>query len=386
MAYLLNGSTATPTEGTSLAWYQKLGENGDDYPVLTPTYDNTVYHYGNYYKCDGKTIDAEKPCSYDLYSNEGTPPSYLITPHETYEMSTEQESSTGLYYYTCTECQAKSETDRYIKDFCGIADHNLQLTKETDGTYRACKAVTISDKAAYNSPVDFVAEELTYTRKDPHTEWQVMYVPFDMDFSTLEDNGLTAACISNFHEYEKDGGTDVVLEVKEISSGTLKANVPYVVKAAESGEKEIHMAHAALNKAQANTINCQSVTRNYDFQGSYAAKTGFNAEEASEMAYTLTGGQFMKLSQTARLSPMRWYLAIKDRNGSGHTTGQQAGRVRSIRINVIGSGEATGIEDITVITDSQTSTLQGIYDMQGRRLNAEPDHGIYIKNGKKIIK
>ena len=387
VAYLLNGSTSTPTEGTSLAWYQKLGENGDDYPVLTSTDDNTVYHYGKYYKCDGKTIDTEKPCSYNLYSNDATtPPSSLIAPHETYGMSTEQESSTGLYYYTCTECQAKSETDRYIKDFCGIADHNLRLTKETDGTYHASEAVTIADKAAYNSPVDFTAEELTYTRKDPHTEWQVMYVPFDMDFSTLADNGLTAACISNFHEYEKDGGTEVVLEVKEISSGMLKANVPYVVKAAASGEKEIHVAHAALHKAQASTVNCQSVTRNYDFCGSYAAQTGFNAEGASEMAYTLAGGQFLKLSQTARLSPMRWYLAIKDRNGSGHTTSQQAARVRSIRLNVIGSGEATGIEDIQVITGSQASSRQGIYDLQGRRLDAEPAHGVYIKNGKKIIK
>ena len=383
VTYLLNGSTSTPTEGTSLAWYQKLGENGDYYPVLTSTGDNTVYFY-NFYKCDGKTIDTEKPDG--KYCNDATLPESLIAPHETFETSTEQESSTGLYYYTCTECQAKSETDRYVKDFCGIADHNLQLTKETDGTYRASGAVTIADKAAYNSPVDFTAEELTYTRRDPHTEWQGMYVPFDMDFSTLEDNGLTAACISNFHEYEKDGGTEVVLEVKEISSGMLKANVPYVVKAAASGEKEIHVAHAALHKAQTSIVNCQSVTRSYDFRGSYAAMTGFNAEGASEMAYTLTGGQFLKLSQTARLSPMRWYLAVRDRNGSGHTTSQQAARVRSIRLNVIGSGEATGIEDIQVITDGQTSSSQGIYDLQGRRLDAEPAHGIYIKNGKKIIK
>uniref|UniRef100_UPI0040280755 hypothetical protein n=1 Tax=Prevotella sp. TaxID=59823 RepID=UPI0040280755 len=37
--WLLNGSKA---EG-SLAWYQKLGENGDAYPVLKSTGDNTVY-------------------------------------------------------------------------------------------------------------------------------------------------------------------------------------------------------------------------------------------------------------------------------------------------------------------------------------------------------
>lgn len=49
VAWLLNVSTSAPTEGSTLAWYQKLGENGDAYPVLTSTGENTVYeayHHG----------------------------------------------------------------------------------------------------------------------------------------------------------------------------------------------------------------------------------------------------------------------------------------------------------------------------------------------------
>lgn len=43
-----------------LAWYQKLGENGDAYPVLKSTGDNTVYH--------GKECDKIT----DVYTNDNS--------------------------------------------------------------------------------------------------------------------------------------------------------------------------------------------------------------------------------------------------------------------------------------------------------------------------
>lgn len=57
---------------------------------------------------------------------------------------------------------------------------------------------------------------------------------------------------------------------------------------------------------------------------------------------------------------------------------------KTFSIRVIGDGEATGIEDIHVICDEDESGKQGIFDQQGRQLNAEPTNGIYIKNGKKF--
>ena len=58
---------------------------------------------------------------------------------------------------------------------------------------------------------------------------------------------------------------------------------------------------------------------------------------------------------------------------------------RTIRIDMIGEGETTGIQDIQVISGNGTART-GIYDLQGRKLNEEPAHGIYIKNGKKHVK
>jgi hypothetical protein len=51
-----------------------------------------------------------------------------------------------------------------------------------------------------------------------------------------------------------------------------------------------------------------------------------------------------------------------------------AGRV------VIGFDEATGIKSV------RTMAGDAVYDLQGRRLAAQPRKGIYIVNGKKVIR
>ena len=369
VAWLLNGSTSVPAEGETLAWYQKLGENGDKYPVLTQKDGNTVY----YSECT--CVDKQVK----IYSNTEN------EKFDKHDKGTETLLADGLYSSTCQRCQTNF---KYIKDFCGTAGNDLELTADTEGNYKA-KAVTLTDKAAYNSPVDFTADEVEYTRNNPHTEWQVYYVPFDIDSRVLSDAGITAAYINNFHEYTKNGETEVVLEVNEVTSGTLKANVPYVIKATQSGDTQIHISNVTLHKAESNTINCQSVTHDYTITGIYKEQSGFNQDENVTNGifdYTLKGGLFYELIKTATLSPMRWYLTISNRNKATETPSAQPARVKSVTIKVVGEGEATGIENIHVITEGNAYVNQGIYDLQGRRLSAEPAHGIYIKNGKKYVK
>ena len=372
VAWLLNGSTSVPAAGKTLAWYQKLGEKGDKYPVLTPGSGNTVYN--NYCTCVDNQVN--------IYSNTEA------DTHEKYDKHVkgiETLLENGLYSYTCQRCQTNL---MYIKDFCGNAGNDLDLTADGDGNYKA-KTVTLTDKAAYNSPVDFTADEIEYTRNNPHTDWQVYYVPFDIDCSVLANAGITAAYINNFHEYTKNGETEVVLEVNEVTSGTFKANVPYVIKATQSGDTQIQTSNVTLHKAESNTINCQSVTHDYTFTGIYKEQSGFNqAENVTNgiFDYTLKGGLFYELIKTATLSPMRWYLTISNRNKATETPSAQPARVKSVTIKVVGEGEATGIENIHVITEGNAYVNQGIYDLQGRRLSAEPAHGIYIKNGKKYVK
>ena len=373
VAWLLNGSTSTPAEGSTLVWYQKLGENGDEYPVLTPSNGNTVYN--NYYTCGDKHVN--------IFSNTEA------NAHEKYDKhvkGTETLLTNGLYSSTCQRCE---NNFLYIKDFCGIDGNDLELTANTDGSYTTFKPVDINDDAPYNSPVDFTAPTLNYTRDYLGADqWQAVYVPFETQATDWTGNGITVASINNFHEYEKEDGSgyETVLEVKKATSGEFEANTPYLLRTNDSGSKTITINNVKLHKSESKTYYCMSMTRKYDFTGIYTPQSGLGQDGVSVAVYALNKkGCIAPLNPSTEVGAQRWYLTVSNRNGSNMS---QASKSRSINIDEVGAGATTAIEGIQVITNNEAdkTSLNGIYDLQGRKLSKEPTQGIYIKNGKKYVK
>lgn len=373
VAWLLNGSSSTPAEGSILVWYQKLGENGDEYPVLTPSNGNTVYN--NYYTCGDKQVN--------IFSNTEA------NAHEKYDKhvkDTETLLTNGLYSSTCQRCE---NNFLYIKDFCGIDGNDLELTANTDGSYTTFKPVDINDDAPYNSPVGFTAPTLNYTRNYLGADqWQAVYVPFEANATDWTDKGIIVASINNFHEYEKEDGSgyETVLEVKKATSGEFEANTPYLLRTNDSGSKTITINNAKLHKAESKTHYCMSMTRKYDFTGIYTPQSGLGQDGVSVAVYALNKkGCIAPLNPSTEVGAQRWYLTVSNRNGSNMS---QASKSRSINIDEVGEGSTTAIEGIQVITNNEAdkTSLKGIYDLQGRKLCKEPTHGIYIKNGKKYVK
>lgn len=372
-AWLLNGSTSTPAEGSTLAWYQKLGENGDEYPVLTPSNGNTVYN--NYYTCGDKQVN--------IFSNTEA---NAHAKYDKHVKGTETLVTNGLYSSTCQRCE---NNFMYIKDFCGIDGNDLELTANTDGSYTTFKPVDINDDAPYNSPVDFTAPTLNYTRDYLGADqWQAVYVPFETQATDWTGNGITVASINNFHEYEKEDGSgyETVLEVKKATSGEFEANTPYLLRTNDSGSKTITINNVKLHKSESKTYYCMSMTRKYDFTGIYTPQSGLGQDGVSVAVYALNKkGCIAPLNPSTEVGAQRWYLTVSNRNGSNIS---QASKSRSINIDEVGEGSTTAIEGIQVITNNEAdkTSLNGIYDLQGRKLSKEPTQGIYIKNGKKYVK
>ena len=50
-----------------------------------------------------------------------------------------------------------------------------------------------------------------------------------------------------------------------------------------------------------------------------------------------------------------------------------------------GEGGYTGIKSITSADESVSQHDGAIYNVMGQRLNSVPQHGIYIRNGKKYV-
>lgn len=366
VAWLLNGSTSVPTEGSTLVWYQKLGDNADAYPVLKSTGDNTVYQ-APLISCDGTTQIGE-------YANN---PNGDQLSHN-YQMATVADAN-GLYGGVCVECNFPEEGVKYIKDFCGILGNNLKLTY-ADGKYTA-KAVTLTDGEAYNSPVDIEVADFKYIRTFDAYKWQSLYVPFRMSLEQLTSNGLNVATPVDIEVVNE---TITRLNVQKLKSGFSKANYPSLIMCESDGEKTIELADVTLSASKEKFIDCMSMTRKYVFNGVYQANKNLASNSEDAINYIIKDGGLVLRTDDDVPAPQSWYMNVTIReNPFGGADEPLSSDAKTMPIYVIGEGYATGIENVNT---AEEHILHGIYDLQGRKLSQEPESGIYIKDGKKYVK
>ena len=366
VAWLLNGSTSVPTEGSTLVWYQKLGDNADAYPVLKSTGDNTVYQ-APLISCDGTTQIGE-------YANN---PNGDQLSHN-YQMATVADAN-GLYGGVCVECNSPEEGVKYIKDFCGILGNNLKLIY-ADGKYTA-EAVTLTDGEAYNSPVDIEVADFKYIRTFDAYKWQSLYVPFRMSLEQLTSNGLNVATPVDIEVVNK---TVTRLNVKKLKSGSSKANYPSLIMCESDGEKTIELADVTLSASKEKFIDCMSMTRKYVFNGVYQANKNLASNSEDAINYIIKDGGLVLRTDDDVPAPQSWYMNVTIReNPFGGADEPLSSDAKTMPIYVMGEGYATGIENVNT---AEEHILHGIYDLQGRKLSQEPESGIYIKDGKKYVK
>ena len=349
-----------------LSWYQKLGENGDAYPVLKSTGDNTVYH--------GKECDKIT----DVYTNDNSIFGEDGAVPHVFEMAGHPDAN-GLYGDVCINCNANNENIKYIQHFCGIIGNNLKLTYD-DGKYYA-EAVTLTDGEAYNSPVDIEVADFKYVRTFDAYKWQPLYVPFRMSLEQLTANGLSVATPVDIEVVDE---TITRLNVKKLKSGSSKANYPSLIRCESDGEKTIELADVTLSAAKEGAIDCMSMTRYYYFNGVYQANKNLASNSEDAINYIIKDGGLVLRNDDDVLAPQSWYMNVKIRqNPFGGGNEPLSSDAKAMPIYVIGEGYATGIENVNA---AKEHIQQGIYDLQGRKLSQEPESGIYIKDGKKYVK
>ena len=465
VAWLLNGSTSAPTEGSTLAWYQKLGENGDAYPVLTSTGENTVYeayHHGEKDRFFSNTVANQHSVAYNAEAEDEANGNHDFSYEAGEYTWTEAEDKTQVpsvaVTYTCKVCgktekpqmtvvhdaehvnKAATCTEdghKYYKtsyafnpkaifsnaytqtlpalghnmsedvtfndsksiyqkgctradcdyhDYYATSDGSIEAKPNDDASAFTVEAFTLNDATVYNSQAEFTVKELTYNRSFAHDKWQAVYVPFELKCDQIPAD-YEVATINNFHEFEqKDGSFNTVLEVKPVKNSiTIPALTPCLIRMKQAPEtaeaKTLQFTNVSFAAAADKKIDCASVTRYYQFLGTLNAKVGFDTTSD----FVINEGELWKAGSDTELNPQRWYLNASDRTGSELNPSVQLSR---IAIHVIGGDETTGIDGIYVKTDTEdvSSSRQGIYDLQGRKLSEEPTSGIYIKDGKKYVK
>lgn len=222
-------------------------------------------------------------------------------------------------------------------------------------------------------------EELTYTRTLPNTLWNALYVPFEIPVASISED-YDVAYINDIHSFDKD--QDGVIEAMEmeiikISSGTLNANYPYLIRAKNDAAKAVNLVleDAVLHPALYKSIDCSSMFTTFTIHGTYEDTP---AENLTGCYAISTTGAWQELAEETTLKACRLYLEMAARDGSP----VKMDAAPEIRIRVAGEdSEATAIEEVGA-ADAEENV---IFDLMGRRVAAPAKGQIYIVNGKKVL-
>ena len=239
-------------------------------------------------------------------------------------------------------------------------------------------AIEIVDGQTFDNNDDRVVGEISYTRTFTNTAWQSLYVPFEIPVTEELLADFEVADLNDIRQYDRDDDgvkDETVVEAFKVKSGaTLAANYPYLIRAKEVGEKTITVTDATLYATEEVSIDCSSVHEKFTFTGTYSRK----ASDELAGCYALCDGVWQPLAADATLGAFRVYLRIESRDSN-------IAPARAIRMHVVGEDGATDIDELESNANNQQPAV--VYDLQGRRItNVDNLKGVYIVNGKKVVK
>ena len=380
VAWLLNGSTSVPTEGSTLTWYQKLsGTDADAYPVLTAAEGNTVYH-GSFRYCDGTTSS---------YSNSSSD-SELIHVASATLTSPEFDSAKLIYHMGCRN--EGCTLHKYFAD----ADGTLEATKAEDGKFYVENLTLTDASTAINTQAQFTVKKLQYSRQ--LTEGQKGYVTLCLPFD------IKAADVAGAEKCYPVGDMMIHMPTNDASvlkfvlmldeQSDIQAGTPMIVKLAAENAAQKLVATAQNVEYNANFFAAPAIKsltlRDWDGKSGMmpichdlaSAIIGgvYTATTLGTGSYSLREGGKFGIHE-GNLSPYRVYLNIQ-------TPQSAPSRAMMFSIGMPDDSSTTGIRIINMADGMQAGSSvksAAIYTLEGQRVKGTPRKGIYIKNGKKFI-
>lgn len=375
VAWLLNGSTSVPTEGSTLAWYQKLlGADADAYPVLVAAEGNTVYN-GSFRYCDGTTSS---------YSNSSSD-SELIHVASATLTSPEFDSANHIYHMGCLNENCPEH--KYAAD----AEGTLKATKAEDGKFYVEKLTLTDASTAINTQAQFTIKNLQYSRQlnEGQKGYVTLCLPFDINVADV--TGVEKCYpVGNMMIHMPTADASVLKFVLMLDEqSVIKAGTPMIVKLGAEGTAQNLVATAQNVEYNANFFAnpaAKSLTlRDWDGKSGFMticheltnASIGgvYTTTPMAEGSYSFRAdGKFG--IHTGDLSPYRIYLNVQPSQSA-------SSRTMLFSIGLPDDSSTTGIRIISLGDGKQTGSSV-IYTLEGQRVMGTPRKGIYIKNGKKF--
>ncbi len=264
----------------------------------------------------------------------------------------------------------------------------LSLTTEnetTTATFDGTSGTSLSIQESIE--VDAIVLNRSFYKSKAAT----LMLPFSIDVSNV--SGATFYTFGGVSYNSTSGKWEATMNE---ATGTLAANTPYMVM--PTATALTFTGGATLNTTGGGGMQTTGVT-DWTFNGTYANRTwtelgtdyGFAATSGSAADGTtyIEAGQFVRFTTGAWLNPMRCYLSYTGASAPAPSRDKGAAAAAAslpatITVRLVGAdGQVTGIG--TLDTETGELSMDGWYDLSGRKLNAQPTvKGIYIHNGKKV--
>jgi len=193
--------------------------------------------------------------------------------------------------------------------------------------------------------------------------WNSLCLPFAL--ATLTGTPLEGAKVKTLTSYSNDGTTVIATFGNDLTA--IEAGKPYVVKFTSGGDNitDPSFNNVTIDNTGAGTVVCGDAT----FTGCYSP---VELAAGDKKKLFLQNSRLYYPQTAANINAFRAYLSL-----SADVPTTPGARI----IVDFGDGETTSISAI----DAASETTGKCYDLTGRQV-AQPSKGVYVVNGKKVIK
>lgn len=216
--------------------------------------------------------------------------------------------------------------------------------------------------------------EIKVKRTLKANQWNSVCFPFAMTEAQVYEAFGEDVQVAEFIEYESTDdltSINVIFDEALLAEDGLMANYPYIIKTSKNITE--FMVTSVIEPDEENAVaeftNGRAGSRK-EVYGTFYGTLKAGGKVPANCLF-LNGGDFWYSTGQSNIKAFRGYFEFVDVLASLETA--------ESNVKLVFRGETTGIKDVTVETANDD-----MYDLQGRRI-VNPDKGVYIKNGKKVV-
>lgn len=263
-------------------------------------------------------------------------------------------------------------------------DDNYKYTFEKAGTYTltftadvaehtlvmepALKAFTLTEDACEDGKNLFeMTDEIANltVERTFNQGWNAVVLPFALTQEEVTTTFGEGSKVAYFNGDTEDANGNVTVKFDELT-GDLAANVPYMIYVATATTNPTFNNKTFVDPNFAE-LKAEVSGTAFDFMGTYV-KLDVNAGDMF-----VSGGKFKTATTNNYVRAFRAYLKSKSEGAR--------------QVNIFVDGEEISIATPTAIDGIDVDNVDGnVYNINGQRVNKNVKHGVYIINGKKVVR